>query len=110
MKTISVIGSTGSIGKSSLEVVKNNPGEFSVYSLAAKNNVEELIRQAKVFKPKQVVIFDPAKKRELEQQLDSIEVLAGVDGLVQAATHPRVDQVLLALSGAEGLKPLIAAI
>ncbi|MBI4971644.1 MAG: 1-deoxy-D-xylulose-5-phosphate reductoisomerase [Candidatus Omnitrophica bacterium] len=110
MKKISIIGSTGSIGKNSLEVISNNPGKFSVFSLAAKNNVEELINQANCFKPKQVVIYDEAKKAELIKRLKSCEILCGSDGLVKAVTHPEIEQVLLALTGAEGLSPLIAAI
>ncbi|MBI4398921.1 MAG: 1-deoxy-D-xylulose-5-phosphate reductoisomerase [Candidatus Omnitrophica bacterium] len=117
MKTISIIGSTGSIGKNAIEVVLNHKGRFSVYALAAKNNVSCLVQQCIALepKPKMVAIFDKAKKLELEEKLSQaglkqIQVHSGQEGLIQAVTAGEVAQVLMALSGVEGLKPLMAAL
>lgn len=115
MKQITLIGSTGSIGKNALEVMAQHPGEFSVFAIAAKNNVDDLVIQARRFHPRFVSVFDPEKKNELERKLavenlNSIKVLSGREGLNEIATHPEVDQVLLALAGSEGLFPLFAAI
>ena len=115
MKHIAVIGSTGSIGRNALEVIAAHPHEFSVFSLAAKNNVRELVEQAKKFCPRMITIYDEGKKNELiqslaENKLKSTQVFSGREGLIHSVIQPEIDQVLLALSGAEGLHPLIAAL
>jgi len=115
MKQISIIGSTGSIGRNALQVIKSYPGEFCVHSLAVRSNVQELVAQIKEFKPKCVAIFDSEKEKELlrilgESHLEQLKVFSGRKGLVQLVEQPEIDQVLLALSGADGLSPLIAAI
>lgn len=115
MKKIAIVGSTGSIGKNALEVIRNHPGEFSIHSLAARSNIQDLVNQIVEFRPRQAVIFDSEKKGELAQalkrkNLESVQVLSGPEGLNQIVTHPEIDQVLLALTGAEGLAPLIASI
>ena len=110
MKKIAIIGSTGSIGKNTIEVIKSHPQEFSIHALAAKNNADELIAQAKEFSPEKVVIFDPLKLDQVKSKLNSISVTSGMPGLIDAVTDPAVDIVLLAVTGADGLEPLIAAI
>lgn len=115
MKRIAVIGSTGSIGKNALEIIAENPGQFSVSVLAAKNNVEVLLGQAKKYRPGIVAIFDENRKKDLVQGLASsglstTRVVSGREGLSEAVISRGVDQVLLALTGAEGLAPLVAAI
>ncbi len=115
MKNISIIGSTGSIGKNALDVISNHRTEFSVYALAARSNVRELAEQCRVFRPKMAVVFDGLQKPELESRLKEAglpgtKILSGMDGLIESVTGGGVDQVLMALSGAAGLVPLISAL
>lgn len=110
MKKIAIIGSTGSIGKNAIEVIKSHPDEFRIHSLAAKTNADELIEQAKTFNPKKVVIFDPSLSEKIKSKLSSTQVLSGMSGLIEAVTDPAVDLVLLAVTGADGFDPLIAAL
>jgi len=111
---ISVLGATGSIGKSTIDVLSRHPELFSVYALTANNNIQLLLQQALLCSPEYVVIADPkqfkqAKKLFSEHQL-SCQVLAGHDGLVQVACAPEVDVVMAAIVGAAGLLPTLAAV
>ncbi len=115
MRQVCIIGSTGSIGKNALEVISQHPDEFSVYALAVNTSIDLLFEQVVKFKPKLVVVHDEDKKDLFCQKLtkeysEPIEVYSGAAGLIAAVTHPEVDQVLLALMGAQGLVPLVKAI
>ncbi len=106
MKRLAVLGSTGSIGRQTLEVVAANGGAFSVYGLAARGDVELLRQQAAEFGAACVVQGDPATP-----MADfPMPVLYGEEGLVALAGAPEVDQVVVATSGAAGLAPTLAAI
>ncbi|WP_339722267.1 1-deoxy-D-xylulose-5-phosphate reductoisomerase [uncultured Paraglaciecola sp.] len=111
---ISILGATGSIGKSTIDVISRHPDLFSVFALTANNNIELLLQQAHLCSPEYVVIANPkqfqqAKKLFSEQQL-KCEVLAGHEALVQVACAPDVDVVMAAIVGAAGLLPTLAAV
>ena len=112
MKKISLLGSTGSIGTQTLDVVRNYPEEFQVTALAASSNIEKLEEQIREFKPKMAVVFNEAKAEELKQKIQDldVEVLSGMDGLLAAATEESADIVLTAVVGMIGIRPTIAAI
>ena len=112
MKQIAIIGSTGSIGLSTLKVLRAHPGKFQVVCLAAKTKAEALYEQALEFKPELVCIYDFQKLNWLSEKLKKygIHVVSGAEGLIEASTYPKVEQVIFALVGAVGLKPIFAAI
>jgi 1-deoxy-D-xylulose-5-phosphate reductoisomerase len=110
-KHIAILGSTGSIGQNSLEVIGNFPDRFRVTYLTAHSNLELLLRQANRFKPKGVVVLDQGLAHEARKSLDATtEVLSGEGGLEEIVQRDDVDVVISALVGFAGLKPTIAAI
>ena len=112
MKAISIIGSTGSIGEKTLEIVRIHPDEFRVVALAARRNAGLLLQQAKEFRPKLVCVFEEESARPIEAPLRrlGIELVTGEEGLVAASTIPEARQIIFALVGARGLRPLLEAI
>jgi 1-deoxy-D-xylulose-5-phosphate reductoisomerase len=109
MKNISILGSTGSIGTQTLDVVQRFPDMFNIVSLVAHRNVQLLRDQIKKFQPEFVVISDEKNAAILSQEVD-IEVFAGEENIVRAATDNRVDMVINSLVGKSGLLPTIEAI
>lgn len=110
MKKIAVLGSTGSIGTNTLNVVRHLKGEFEVVSLAAKSNIDLLEQQIKEFSPKLAAVYDKDKALELQKRCPTIEIVAGMDGLIAVATHSDVEFVVSAITGTLGLIPTLAAI
>jgi 1-deoxy-D-xylulose-5-phosphate reductoisomerase len=111
MKKVVLLGSTGSIGTSTVKVAEDLPDRIRLLALGAGNNTALLLEQTLKHKPVAVSIFDPAKARELQQALgNSTRVLSGEDGLIELATLPEADIVLIAIVGTAGLKPALAAI
>jgi 1-deoxy-D-xylulose-5-phosphate reductoisomerase len=111
MKRLAILGSTGSIGASTLDVVRAFPDELEVVALGAGGNVERLHEQVREFRPACVALGDPKAARELSARVgSSCRVLSGADGLREVATWPGVDLVVSALVGAVGLRPTWAAI
>ncbi|MBC8242938.1 MAG: 1-deoxy-D-xylulose-5-phosphate reductoisomerase [Verrucomicrobia bacterium] len=110
MKNVVLLGSTGSIGTSTVRVAEDLPGELRLVGLAAGNNDALLAQQAKQFRPELVSIGSPEKEAELRSQLDGIRVASGDDGLIELATLPSADIVLVAIVGTAGLQPALAAI
>ncbi|SMC76281.1 1-deoxy-D-xylulose 5-phosphate reductoisomerase [Desulfocicer vacuolatum DSM 3385] len=113
MRQLSILGSTGSIGQSALAVVARYPHRFNVRILAAANNVTLLARQIEMFAPDMVAVINREKARELKSLIpdtSSVDVLWGEKGYLVAASHDMVDTVLLAMVGAAGLMPALAAI
>jgi 1-deoxy-D-xylulose-5-phosphate reductoisomerase len=106
MKRLAILGSTGSIGRQTLEVVAANPGRFTVYGLAARGDAALLRQQAAEFGAACVVQGDPA----VAMPGIPVPVLWGEEGLVALASDPAVDQVVVATSGAAGFAPTLAAI
>lgn len=112
MKSISILGSTGSIGKQALDVVQRNPDEFKVMGLTARRDHELLEKQAREFQPEKIAILDPDAYSMLSKELQGtgIEVLSGEEGINQVATLENVDTVLTAMVGFSGFIPTIKAI
>jgi 1-deoxy-D-xylulose-5-phosphate reductoisomerase len=114
MKRIAILGSTGSIGQSTLSIVESYPDRFQVATLAAGNNVDAVFEQARRFHPEliSVAIEENASKlrsRLVESGLN-IEVVSGTQGSVQVATHPEVDFVVSAIVGVAGLEATYEAV
>ena len=114
VQKISILGATGSIGKSTIDVLSRHPSRFSVFALTANSNVELLLQQSLLCSPEYVVIADPkqfkhAKKLFADHQL-TCEVLAGQEALQQVASASDVDLVMAAIVGAAGLLPTLAAV
>ncbi|WP_461636511.1 1-deoxy-D-xylulose-5-phosphate reductoisomerase [Labilibaculum euxinus] len=111
-KHIAILGSTGSIGTQTLEVVEANPDDFIVDVLTANNNIELLIQQAKKFHPDVVVIACEEKYTELSEALknEPIKVYAGIDAIAQVVQMSAIDVVVTAMVGYSGLLPTIKAI
>ena len=113
MKHLSILGSTGSIGTSALEIVRMHPDLFRIKALTAANNIECLSRQIDEFKPELVAVFDENKALELSRLLKGRcrpQILFGEAGFIEAASYTDSDTVLLAMVGAAGLKPALCAI
>lgn len=110
MKRIAILGSTGSIGQSTLKVVRHLPEEFQVVALAARHNIERLEQQAREFRPEYVAVFDERQARHLHASLPGTQVLSGPTGVQEMARLPQVDLVISAISGTAGLPPTVAAI
>ncbi len=114
-KRLALLGSTGSIGEQTLDVVASHPDKFEVVSIAAGQRVDRLIEQARQFRPKVVSVADPANVAKIEEAFASSEigkdtrVVSGLDGLDAVATEPS-DLVVAGLVGAVGLRPVLAAI
>ena len=112
MKQIAILGSTGSIGTQTLDVVRQHPDEFAVYALSANRSVDLLIQQALEFNPAVVCIADPQYYPRLRDALSDmpIKVMASMDAVVEMVTMPAIDVVVAAMVGYAGLRPTIEAI
>jgi 1-deoxy-D-xylulose-5-phosphate reductoisomerase len=111
MKNVVLLGSTGSIGTSSIKVAEDLPDRIRLIGLAAGGNTELLVKQTLKHRPEAISINDPAKARELETMLGTTtRVYSGNQGLVKLATLPAADIVLIAIVGTAGLQPALAAI
>ena len=109
-KKVVVLGSTGSIGESSLSVARDIPERMEVIGLAAHRSVDSLAKQLAEFDVKQGCIFDPKGLDQLKTQIaDNVTLYTGEDGLVELATLPEADMVLIAIVGVAGLRPALAA-
>ena len=110
MKRLAVLGSTGSIGKNTLDVVSCHPDRFRVSALAVNNNVRELESQINKFRPDVVAVSDEPAAEELKKKGLPVEVLAGEKGLIEIATLDGIDMVVSAIVGSAGLMPTYAAV
>jgi len=111
MKHIAILGSTGSIGQSTLDVIRNFPDRFRVAGLSTNSNIELLDRQIKEFHPLFVCVTDIAASKRLKARLRSnVKFFVGEDGLEALVQEKRVDKVVLAISGSCALLPLLKAI
>ncbi len=113
MQNVTILGSTGTIGQQTLDVIARHINEYRVYALAANSNVEALLKQCIQFKPEIAVLLDDQAAKELRVQLKShnlkTEVISGMAGLEQVSSDSQVDIVMAAIVGAAGLKPAMAA-
>jgi 1-deoxy-D-xylulose-5-phosphate reductoisomerase len=110
---VCILGSTGSIGTSTLDVLSRHPDRFEVFALTAHHRVDELLAQCLVWKPRFAVLPDPAQAQKLQSRLreagSATAVLVGAQALCEMASHPEVDAVMAAIVGAAGLPPCLAA-
>ena len=111
MKKIAILGSTGSIGTQTLEVVENN-GDIQVEALSANGNVDLLEKQARKFKPSVIAVFREDAAKELKERLKdmNIRIVTGMDGLIEIVTLPETDILVTAIVGMIGILPTIEAI
>ena len=113
MQSIAILGATGSIGRSTLDVVSRHPGRFTVAALSAHSRVDELVAQCVVHRPRHACISDRSLEGELTRALKreglATRVLAGPDGLAEIASLGEVDVVMAAIVGAAGLESSMAA-
>jgi 1-deoxy-D-xylulose-5-phosphate reductoisomerase len=111
MKNVVLLGSTGSIGTSTVKVAEDLPDQIRLLAFAAGNNSELLLEQTRKHKPAAISISDPTKAGELQNALGTTtKVFSGNDGLLKLATLPAADIVLIAIVGTAGLQPALAAI
>jgi 1-deoxy-D-xylulose-5-phosphate reductoisomerase len=110
LKKLSILGSTGSIGKSTLDLVDLYPDRFQVSTLAARKSVDALYDQALKYRPELIALWDAEAAQNLRGRLPEVEVLSGQEGVIQAAIHPSVDTVVAAIEGAAGLVPTYHAL
>ncbi|WP_310481321.1 1-deoxy-D-xylulose-5-phosphate reductoisomerase [Chamaesiphon sp. VAR_48_metabat_403] len=114
MKAITLLGSTGSIGTQTLDIVENNPDKFRIVGLAAGSNVEMLARQVRQFRPEIVAIGNEAKLAELKDAIADLDyhpiIVAGAQGTIEVASYGDAQSVVTGIVGCAGLLPTIAAI
>ena len=113
MKKIAILGSTGSIGRSALQVIEQFPGHFQVVALAAGKNIDLLAKQIQQFRPKLAAVLDRDLAKDLARRLPAdsqVEVLAGSTGYQETASCAEADMVLSSMVGAAGLIPTLSAI
>lgn len=113
MQNVTVLGATGSIGLSTLDVISRHPDRFRAYALTGHSRLDVLFEQCEKFRPRYAVVASEQDAASLASQLGAkgipTEVLWGVDGLVEVSAHPDVDAVMAAIVGAAGLLPTLAA-
>ncbi|MCZ6726780.1 MAG: 1-deoxy-D-xylulose-5-phosphate reductoisomerase [Acidobacteria bacterium] len=108
---LALLGSTGSIGRSTIEVVRHHPERLRVATLAAfGRDLDRLESQARELAPELVAVYDEERAREFARRLPDLEIVAGAEGVRAAATHEAVDRVVAAIVGAAGLAPTHAAV
>ena len=109
-KTITLLGSTGSVGRQTLNVVRHLKGAVRVVGLAAKSNIDLLESQIKEFQPEWVAVYDEKAARELKRRISNCTVVAGLEGLCEVASIESATLALFAMTGTEGFLPAVYAI
>ena len=109
MKNLAVLGATGSIGRSTLNLVRNDPEEFNVFSLVANSNVADMESLTHEFSPNVVVMNEPSAAKQLREKLN-VKVMEGLDGIYAAVTDERIDIVIAGIVGYAGLPSILLAI
>lgn len=114
IQTLALLGSTGSIGTSTLDVVRRHPDRYRVHALCAHTRIEELFSQCLEFRPRYAVMGDAERAAHLRERLKNVglcstEVCFGVDAMEQLASASETDMVMAAIVGAAGLRPTLAA-
>lgn len=114
MQKLVILGSTGSIGKSTLSVVDNNPEQYQVFALVGGKNVELITEQCQQYHPRFVALDDEQAAAKLKENLTTLglktEVLSGQKAICELSSHPEVDMVMAAIVGAAGLLPTLSAV
>jgi 1-deoxy-D-xylulose-5-phosphate reductoisomerase len=113
IRKITILGSTGSIGDSTLDVIARHPDRFEAFALTANNNVEKMLAQCQRFQPRFAVLLNPESATQLAHAVREnglkTEVLSGIESLERVASLPEVDAVMAAIVGAAGIRPTFAA-
>ena len=109
MKNLAVLGATGSIGRSTLNLVRNDPEKFNVFSLVANSNVADMESLTHEFSPNVVVMNEPSAAKQLREKLN-VKVMEGHDGIYAAVTDERIDIVVAGIVGYAGLPSILLAI
>lgn len=113
MKAVTILGSTGTIGVNTLDVIARHPGHYEVFALTANRNVDGLFEQCATWRPRYAVLVDATAAKTLRERVATAglatEVLSGADALVEIARHPDVHYVMAGIVGAAGLLPNLAA-
>lgn len=113
MQYVTILGSTGTIGQQTLDVIAQHPLRYGVFALTAHSNVDAMLQQCVKYQPRYAVMQDINAAQLLRQRMQaegmSIEILAGIEGLTLVAAHPEVNVVMAAIVGAAGLLPALAA-
>jgi len=110
---VTVLGATGSIGSSTLDVLARHPDQYQVFALSASHSVEKMLQLCLRFRPQFAVMADDGAAQQLKQKLDDasgVQVLSGVEGLCFVASHEQSDTVVAAIVGAAGLIPTLRAV
>lgn len=112
MKQIAILGSTGSIGTQTLDVVRANPGELTVTALSAGRRIDLLEKQIREFHPRLVAVWEEEKALELKSRIQDTDtrVVSGMEGLLELAVMPEAEILVTAIVGMIGIRPTIAAI
>lgn len=114
MQKITILGSTGSIGANTLDIIKNHPEKFQAYALTGNQNVQKMFEQCLVVRPQYAAMANEEAAQKLKKQIKEVglatEVVAGITEINQLAAAPEVDQVMSAIVGSAGLLPTLAAI
>ena len=113
VRNITILGSTGSVGISTLDVVARHPDRFQVIALTANKSTNKMLEQCRIFHPRYAVMLDPVSAENLRTEIRTTEinteVLCGVESLEKVASLPEVDIVMAAIVGAAGIRPTFAA-
>ncbi len=109
-KQVAILGSTGSIGTQTLDVVRQYPDKFSVFMISANSSADLLIEQARAFRVPHVVICNPDKFQQVKDALPGVDVQLGIGAACHWVQDPQVDVVVAAMVGFSGLKPTLAAV
>ena len=112
MKNIAILGSTGSIGTQTLDIVDGSDGELNVVALSAGRNIKLIEEQTRKYRPGLICVHNEDDAAELAVRLKDIDVkiVHGMDGLIEVASYPKSDMLVTAIVGMVGLRPTIAAI
>jgi 1-deoxy-D-xylulose-5-phosphate reductoisomerase len=112
VRGVSILGSTGSIGRNTLDILSRQPGLFKAVALASQSNWKTIVDQAKLFKPSFIAVFEEESAYRARELLrgSGIDVLDGVDGILEAASAPSADIVVSSIVGAAGVMPTYAAV
>lgn len=114
MKNVAILGSTGSIGTQTIDVLRANPDDFSLVAISAGSNIGMLEEQIREFHPKLCAVWDEGKAKELSKAISDVtptcKIVSGMDGLIELASIPESDILITAVVGMIGITPTIAAI
>ena len=113
IRHLTILGSTGSVGVSTLDVVSKHPDRFHIIALTANNNFKKMLEQCCYFRPRYAVMLDQTGAEKLRAGIHKMgidtEVLSGVESLEKMASLPEVDTVMAAIVGAAGIRPTFSA-